>query len=321
VKKTINAMLDADEDDDLNTVSLSGYISATAASASHTSDNLVRVIYADGSIVDGTSSRGTAGSETVAEKLAEAREDDDVKAVVLRVNSPGGSALASEVMWREVELLKAKKPVVVSMGSMAASGGYYISCGADAILADRTTLTGSIGVFGLFGSIDKTLRNKLGVTVDMVRTNPSADMGSIYRPLSQNEVAVGMKQIEWVYSTFVGHVSAGRNMSYEAVDAIGGGRVWSGLDAMQIGLIDGFGGIREAINLAADRAGVASDFSIDQPSGPSTPFEAFMQALNSAKAARIKGELGEAMAHYNTLQSVLSDRGVQARLPYVIEIQ
>jgi protease-4 len=271
--------------------------------------------------MDGESSRGTVGGATVAAQLAEARGDEDVKAVVLRVNSPGGSALASDVMWREVELLKAEKPVVVSMGGMAASGGYYISCGADAILADRTTLTGSIGVFGLTGSVDKTLKDNFGVTVDVVRTNPSADMGSIFRPLSPEEIEYGMKGIERVYSTFIGHVAAGRNMDVASVDAIGQGRVWSGTDAHDIGLIDGFGGIREAISLAADRAGVATDFSIDQPTGPTDPFSMFMQALASARASRMESELGEAFAHYKTLQTVLSERGAQARLPYVIEIR
>ncbi len=221
------------------------------------SRNKVAVVYAEGQIVDGESYSGAVGGATLASQIARARKDDDVKAVVLRVNSPGGSALASDVVWREMELCREVKPVVVSMGGVAASGGYYISAPADVILADRTTQTGSIGVFGMKLNLEKTLRDKAGITVDVAKTDPSADMGSIVRALTPAERAFLQAQVERTYATFVGHVGAGRNMTFEQVDSIGQGRVWLGTEAEKNGLVDGFGGVADAVSLAADRAGIA----------------------------------------------------------------
>ncbi len=318
VRGVVNSLLGNEPDGQINTVSLPGYISATSMQRGHSSANLVRIVYADGEIVDGKGEPGQVGSERLAGQLADARADQDVKAVVLRVNSPGGSALASEMIWREVELLRKEKPVVVSMGGVAASGGYYISCGADAILCDRFTLTGSIGVFGVLMNLEKGLKDKLGITVDVVRTSPSADLGSAFRSLSASENTYMMRQIEQVYTTFVGHVAEGRNLSYEAVDAIGGGRVWAGSDALRTGLADGYGGLKDAINLAADRAGVAADFSVDEAHQGGSTLDLILTGLSQARA---QGELGEIFSQYKNVQGVLGGARIQARMPFILEVE
>ena len=312
---------DPESDDDPEIVTLTEYIGAMKPVAHKLSRNAVAIVYADGEIVDGESFDNKVGGATIAAKLADVRKDDDVKAVVLRVNSPGGSALAAEVMWREVELLRQEKPVVVSMGGTAASGGYYISCPADIILADKSTITGSIGVFGLLFNAEKGLRDKLGITVDVAKTNPSADMGVPFRALSQGERSYLMDQIEKVYSTFVGHVADGRNLSVEKVDEIAGGRVWSGVDALEIGLIDGFGGLKDAILLAADRAGIANDFRIIQAVDREDSFMMIFRSLTGVKSARLRSELGDAFVEYDHVKSILSQQGVQARMPYLIEFE
>lgn len=200
--------------------------------------NRIAVLYAEGDIVDGEAPEREVGGETLAAKLADLRRDEEVKAVVLRVNSPGGSALASEVIWHEMELLRAEKPVVVSMGNVAASGGYYIACPADVILASPTTITGSIGVFGLLFNAGQGLKDKLGVTVDVAKTNPSADIGLPFREVSPAERDYLQHNVERVYAGFVKHVAEGRNLTEAQVDSIGGGRVWSGVSALDNGLIN-----------------------------------------------------------------------------------
>lgn len=204
------------------------------------------VVYADGAIVDGEGFGREVYGNTLAATLAGVRADDKVKAVVLRVNSPGGSALASDVIWREMELLKAEKPVIVSMGSYAASGGYYISCPADVIVADKLTLTGSIGVFGMYLNTIDALKNKLGITFDAVKSNTSAGMG-MTSALTPAERASIMRGVDKVYTTFTNNVAQGRNLPLEKVLDIAGGRVWSGDNALGIGLIDTYGGRRRPL--------------------------------------------------------------------------
>jgi protease-4 len=219
-----------------------------------------------------------------------------------------------------MELVKEKKPVIVSMGGLAASGGYYISCPADVILAGRSTLTGSIGVFGIYFDLSDALRDKLGITVDVVKTNPSADLGSGFRPVDSYERRYLMKQVESTYATFVNHVAAGRNMSPGAVDAIGGGRVWSGVDAMGNGLADGHGGILDAIELAADRAGVSDNYMVWQVTDSPDNISAIVRTLLSSEGAKFRSELGDAWRHYNSVKNVLESEGVQARALYDIEL-
>lgn len=311
-----------DKEDKLVTVSLGRYIDAGVSIGSKTSKNKIAIIYADGTIVDsGNSDEYVVGTD-VAARLARARRDERTKAVVLRVNSPGGSALASELIWREVELTRQEKPVVVSMGSLAASGGYYISCPADIIVTDRTTITGSIGVFGILFDISEGMKNKLGVTVDAVRTNPSADMGSLFRTMNHTEEEALEYAIEEIYDTFVTHIAQGRNVGWDDVDAIGEGRIWSGINALEIGLVDGFGGLKDAIDLAADRAGVAEDCRVWQVVDRSEGIASLLKQLVETRAeVSIKDRLGELYMEYRTVRDVVSRPGIRAEMPYTIVIE
>ena len=257
---------------------------------------------------------------TLAAKLAGVREDEKVKAVVLRVNSPGGSALASDVIWREMELLKAEKPVVVSMGSYAASGGYYISCPADVIVADRTTLTGSIGVFGMFINPIDALKNKLGVTLDGVKSNASAGMGSV-SALTPVERASIMRGVDKVYETFTEHVAAGRNLPVERVLEIAGGRVWSGEDALEIGLIDTYGGLKTAIAMAVDKAGMGDDFRVVEVREEPTGLAAFLSAMNvSIREAFTRSELETVMKEYGAVREATRLQGILMYSPCKLEL-
>lgn len=303
---------------DLEIVQFPQYAASLLPDMSKSGSDKVAVIYADGQIVDGEGGQNDViGSEQIAGLLAEAREDDKIKAVVLRVNSPGGSALAAEVMWREVELLRQSKPVVVSMGAYAASGGYYISCPADVIFADNFTLTGSIGVFGMYMNAGKALKDKLGITVDGVNTNTYSDMGSVFRGMLAPEKAYAQNMVEQVYDTFVGHVAEGRNLTVRQVDAIGQGRVWSGRDAMRIGLVDEIGGLKSAVAVAADRAGIAADFRIEEITAPQDTFSMLLNALGGVKTALVKKELGEGFELYDKVMRIKrTEDGVQARMPF-----
>ena len=321
VEEEIAARLGKDGGEKVRFTQFGDYASQVSGT-NYTSKNKIAIIYAEGEIVSGSGGPGQIGSASMVEKIRKAREDEGTVAVVFRINSPGGSALASEVMWRELELLKGEKPLIVSMGDYAASGGYYIAAPADVIFADRTTLTGSIGVFGLFANVGDALKEKIGVTVDVVKTNRYSDLGSMYRSPSAAELAYFQKSVEDVYSTFVGHVADGRNMTPEAVDAIGQGRVWAGDDALEIGLIDGYGGLVDAISLAADRVGVADDFRLWEVVGEASPLDALFSGLaSSVRRWALQDELGESFRHYEYLRGMLDTGEVQARLPYIIEIQ
>lgn len=316
------------EQEEPNYVSLRSYIDRILMEESNVSKNKIAVVYAEGQIVDGKSREGLVGGETLARQLAALKEDDEVKAVVLRVNSPGGSALASEVIWHEAEALRQEKPLIVSMGNMAASGGYYISAPADMILASPMTETGSIGVFGLMLNGEQGLKNKLGISVDVVKTNPSADMGMTVfgavgvRPLSQSEREYMQYGVEQVYKTFVGHVAEGRNLSVEEVDRIGGGHIWSGTDALGIGLIDGFGGLKEAISVAAERAGVSEDFRIVSPATDESRLTQIVKLLSAeARAQMFRGETGEVYEMYDMLRNILYSNSIQALTPYRVEME
>jgi len=248
--------------------------------------------------------------------LADVRDDDGIAAVVLRVDSPGGSALASDVIWRQMELLKAEKPVIVSMGSYAASGGYYISCPADAIVADRLTLTGSIGVFGIYFDTIDALKNKLGITIDGVKTNSSAGMG-IAAPLTAAERASIMRGVDKVYATFTEHVARGRNLPIEKVLDIAGGRVWSGRDALDVGLIDGYGGLETAIALAADKAGLGEEFRVVEVVDEPTGFAALLASFSvRIRGAFVRSEPEPMMSSYRQMREALSQQGIVMYDPY-----
>ena len=297
--------------DPAQSVSLGEYAAGLGPDASNVLAPQVAVVYADGAVVDGEGvTGGYIYGNTLAETLASVRDDDRVKSVVLRVNSPGGSALASDVVWRAMELLRAEKPVVVSMGSYAASGGYYIACPADAILADRMTLTGSIGVYGMYLNTADALKNKLGITLDAVKTNASAGMGTT-GALTPAQRASILRGVDRVYATFTEHVAEGRNLPLEHVLDIAQGRVWTGADATGIGLVDANGGLREAIAVAADKADLGADFRVvevlEQPEG----FAALLASLMGQVRASVESsELGVMMKQYRKVQELVKQQGV-----------
>ncbi len=293
------------------------------------SKNEVAVLFAEGEIVDGNGGKGQMGGDKIAEELRKIRENDDVKAVVLRVNSPGGSGLASEVMWREIQKVKqAGKPVVVSMGNLAASGGYYISCSADYIYAQPTTLTGSIGVFGMFPNLQGLVTDKIGLTIDTVCTNAHADFGSTMRPVTEMEYNYVQQSIEDFYDTFLTRVFDGRKgkgaeghvLSEKAlVDSIGQGRVWAGADAIEIGLVDELGSLNDAVKKAVELANIP-DYKIVEYPAKKEWFEELAEQFDiSAKI--MKSELGENYIYYQNAKRIAETSGIQARMEHDIVIK
>lgn len=312
----------AKKSEDLKLVSFVKYSKAEVEShkKEFTRDKIA-VIYASGTIVSGKGEQDEIGSESLSQTIRKAREDEKVKAVVLRVNSPGGDALASEVIWREMELCKKVKPVVVSMGDVAASGGYYISCGADTIVAQPNTITGSIGVFGLFFNFQKMFNSKLGVTFDTYRTGQYSDIGSGIRSLTDAERQIYQNAVERVYSTFTKRVSNGRKMPVADVDSLGQGRVWSGSDALASGLVDVMGGLDDAIKIAADMAGV-SNYRLSELPEEKDPMMQIMEEISGDVETRwIKYQMGDQFYFYKSAASVLKMQGVQTRMMYDLSIQ
>lgn len=317
---TLKTKLGIEEKKDISSIELKKYFKAPEVAKRKFSKDKIAVIYASGEIGMGEGGDDNIGSEGLSRTIRKARRDSSIKAIVFRINSPGGSALASEVIWREVDLAAKVKPVIVSMGDVAASGGYYIAAPATTIMANPTTITGSIGVFGLFFNLQKALDNKLGITVDVVKTNDHADFFSVFRPMTAEEKAVGQMFIEQTYQTFIGHVSAGRGIPVEQVDAIGQGRVWSGVNAKDIKLVDEFGGLTDAIKLAAEKAGLENYRLVELPKQKKL-FEQLMEDMSAeAKAWMLKDELGLSFKAYNRIKSMLNNQGVQARMPYDIEV-
>ncbi|MCF8364166.1 MAG: signal peptide peptidase SppA [Bacteroidales bacterium] len=318
----LKTKLGVEEGEDIESVSLAKYTNAPDPSElTPDRKNRIAVVYAVGEIITGEGSDQIIGSSRISKAIRQAREDDKVKAIVMRVNSPGGSALASDIILREVKLAAAEKPFIVSMGNVAASGGYYISCAADKIYADPTTITGSIGVLGLVPNLEQTMKNKLGVTFDYVRTNENASMMTTNRPLTQYQKDVIMESIEDIYATFVNHVAEGRKMTYEAVDAIGQGRVWVGSDAKEIGLIDELGGLDEAIAAAVEEAALDTWSIKEYPEQKDPIEEIFNEIFGQASVeAKIKAELGDNYRLYQYMKYWQNAKGVQARLPFDIYI-
>lgn len=285
------------------------------------STSKIAVVYANGDIVQGYGDDENIGSARISRAIRQARLDDNVKAIVLRVNSPGGDALASDVIWREVDLAKKAKPVVVSMGDYAASGGYYISCDANEIVAEPTTLTGSIGVFGLIPNAQELLNDKLGITVDTVSTNTHAAAGSILYPLMSSEEAVIQGGIERFYHTFLTRVANGRKMTTAQVDSIAQGRVWSGIDAQKIGLVDTLGDLRLAIRIAASKAHVTA-YSIEDLPSMMDPIRRLLGRFSGNVESKIlQDELGNLYEPVQEMSKVTKMTGIQARMPYQLIIQ
>ena len=305
------------KDDKLSFTKLNKY---DATFITEISSQKIAVIYAEGEIESGKGDDESTGSETIAREINKAANDKNIKAIVLRVNSPGGSALASDVIWRETKLAAVKKPLVVSMGDVAASGGYYISCGAQRIFAEPTTITGSIGVFGLMFNFQKLLNNKLGITIDTIKTAPLADIGSSTRSMTAQERNIIQNSVERVYSTFISRVADGRKKSVADIDSIGQGRVWSGEDAKDIGLVDEFGGLNDAIAYAAKKANINKYRLIELPKTKSPIEQIFSKVDDETEARVLKNQLGNALPYYQKFNHLLKLKGVQARMDYDIEI-
>lgn len=282
----------------------------------------IAIVYAEGEIISGEGDDGEyIGSERLSEAIRKARLDTKIKAVVLRVNSPGGSALASEIIWREVMLTKKIKPVIVSMGNVAASGGYFIACAADKIVAQENTITGSIGVFGIIPNTKKFFNEKLGISFDGVKTGEFSDLGNLTRPLTESERFIIQGEVNNIYDSFISKVSEGRKMSKEKVDSIGQGRVWTGKDALAIGLVDTLGGIDLALKLAAKAADLP-EYRIVRIPELKDPMEELLKSLgNNVKTSLVKEELGSNARYYNDLKHLINLSGVQARIPYYLDIQ
>lgn len=280
----------------------------------------VAVIYAHGDIIMGSTGEGTISSERISKAIRKARRDSTIKAIVLRVNSGGGGVLPSDVIWRETDLAARTKPLVASMGDVAASGGYYILAPADTILAQPNTITGSIGVFAMLPNLQSLMNKKLGITVDVAKTNAYADMGTPFRALTPDERKVFEAIVEEVYERSVRRISEGRRMDAEKVDAIGGGRVWSGENALENGLIDRYGGLHDAIEIAADMAGLEKYRVVSLPE-LEDPIDQFIRELTENAHARLmRRELEMIYPFFRSIEELEGLFGIQARLPYTIEL-
>ena len=317
VKDTLKLLLGEEK---LNLISINNY-TKIKTKKKDISRNKIAVIYANGGINSGKGDENSIGSITTSKAIEEARKDDKVKAIVLRVNSGGGSALASDIIWRETILAKNEKPLVVSFGDVAASGGYYIACAADKIIANPTSITGSIGVFGMIPNMSEFYKSNFGITFDTVKTNNYADMGT-NRKLTSFEKQKIQQGVEEVYTTFISRVSDGRGISTKQVDEIGQGRVWSGFDAKKIGLIDEFGGIEQAIESAAALAELDEYRTISLPK-QKDPFTEFLEEFTQTKLSDILVNDLDLIKKEDiiAIKELIKSDKIQTRLPYILNLE
>jgi protease-4 len=321
----IRKALKVDKEADYEKISIVDYTKkAVTASESDETKDKIAIIYAQGEIMSGEGDVTKIGEGSMRRSLIETRKDKNIKAIVLRINSPGGNALTSDLIWREIELTKKVKPIVVSMGNYAASGGYYIACNANTIFAEKNTITGSIGVFGMLPNFTP-LATKLGLHSEQVKTNENAAEYSPFLPLDEKFKAVTLESVENIYKTFVSHVAEGRKMSIAQVDSIAQGRVWSGEQAVKIGLVDKIGGLKEALNEAAHLAKIKEYSTQNFPEFEKSIKELFQNAdspFSKSKAAFVKEEIGE--ENYQLLEQIKkmqTQKGMQAIMPFEITIQ
>lgn len=329
--KLIDAIIYEDEYDEklalntdkkTNTISLADYINSGKGRISATAKNKIAVIYAQGEIMYAEGNEDIIGQGIINKALRKARKDKNVKAIVLRVNSPGGSALASELIWRELELTKKEKPLVVSMGNVAASGGYYIACNADKVLAEPTTITGSIGVFGAIPNFNK-LADNIGINAEQVSTNNNPNY-SVFEPMDKKFYDVTKEGVEQIYTTFVNRVAVGRNMTFEQVNEIAQGRVWTGKEALKNGLVDKLGNLNDAITVAAELAQIEAYKVRNYPNYKKDLKEAFSFSpfAKASKEEILKEALGnENYQLYNNINQMKKLKGIQARMPYILQIK
>ena len=317
---TLKSLSGISKKKDLNYISMSKYNKIPDPNRVFSSENKIAVIYAEGTIVMGKGNEKNIGGNYYAEIVRDQRLDSNIKAIVLRVNSPGGSATASDIMWRELSLAAKVKPVIVSMGNYAASGGYFISAPGTKIYASPVTVSGSIGVFGMIPNLGKLFKDKLGITTETVNTNSNSDFPSVFRPMNSLEQKVMQKNIESIYSDFVSKVSEGRKMRTGSVDSIGQGRVWSGRRAKELGLIDEMGGLEDAVKGAAELAKI-DKYSIREFPVIEDPYSKIISGLTGEiKMGILEKEFGEYARYYSEIRELAALSGIQARLPYFIEI-
>jgi protease-4 len=309
-------------DKKINTISLEDYINSGKGRISSTAKNKIAVIYAQGQIMYGEGNENIIGQGIINKAIRKARKDKNVKAIVLRVNSPGGSALASELIWRELELAKKDKPLVVSMGNLAASGGYYIACNANKIVAEPTTITGSIGVFGAIPNFNK-FASDIGINAEQVSTNNNPNY-SVFEPMNDKFYNITKEGVEHIYTTFVNRVATGRNMTFEQVNEIAQGRVWTGKEAVKNGLVDKLGNLNDAITIAAELANIESYRTHNYP----TYKKELKDALKLSPFAKASKEeiLKEALGNenyqlYNNINQMKKLKGIQARMPFILQIK
>lgn len=324
VRDYLKRMAGVDEEDNLSLLSLQEMINVKKNVPKDKSGNIIAVYYAEGEIADYTSSVSEGpviNPSKVINDLRKLQEDEDVKAVVLRVNSPGGSAFGSEQIWYAVNQLKSEKPVIVSMGDYAASGGYYLSCNADTIVAEPTTLTGSIGIFGMYPNVKK-LTDKIGLDFDVVKTNEYADFGALGRPMNNGEKALMQEKVNQGYDLFLTRCSEGRGIHKKDLDKIAQGRVWTGAKAKELGLVDELGGLDRALEIAIEKSGVDAYTILSYPGKKS-----FLESLMSAnpgsfvKAHLLKGNIGELYKQFNLIDNFDQIDRIQARMPFEPNIQ
>ncbi len=304
--------------DKLRKVSVKKYLQSFNRTTN--SKNRIAIIYATGEIVNSQGDEYSIGTKNIIESIVKARKNKKVKAIVMRINSPGGSPLTSDMIWREIKLASKEKPFIVSLGDIAASGGYYIACAADKIVADSSTLAGSIGVFGIIPNAQKFFNNKLGVTFDRVMTSKNNGWNSYSFPLNNVQKKYIQKQVDDIYVDFVNRVAEGRNMTFDEIDRIAQGRIWSGLHSKEIGLVDTLGGINLALNIAADKAGISDYKIVEYPTQKET-FDKIMDLLS----AKIEGKFNnlifqKPLNQINKLIDALKYTGIQTRLPFVYKI-
>ena len=324
VRDYLKRLVDIDEDDNLSLLGLGDMINVRKNVPKDKSGNIIAVYYASGEITDypgsATSEEGIVGSKVIRD-LRKLKDNDDVKAVVLRVNSPGGSAFASEQIWYAVKELKTKKPVIVSMGDYAASGGYYISCGADTIVAEPTTLTGSIGIFGMVPNV-KELTDKIGLSYDVVKTNKYADFGNIMRPFSEGEKALLQMMVAEGYDTFITRCAEGRHTTKEAIEKIAEGRVWTGEAAKELGLVDELGGIDKALDIAIAKARVGGYTIVSYPEKKDVLSSLLdTKPTNYVESQLLKSKLGEYYRQFGLLTNLKEQSMIQARVPFELNIK
>ena len=306
----------------INAVSNANYAKSYKDKSS--SKNEVAIVYASGQIYDGKGNEENIYSEDLSKTIRKAREDENVKAIVLRVNSPGGSALASAIIGRELDLAKEVKPVIVSMGNYAASGGYWISANADYIFADPTTLTGSIGVFGTFPNAKGFLNDKVGLTFDVAKTNENSDFGSVTQPLTEFQYSKLQEMVVKTYNDFTKRVANGRSLTQTYVDSIGQGRVWAGADAIELGLVDQLGDMEDAIAYAVQKAELGCDYKVTEWPKQKDFFTRFMESMNGNDDkldAAMKQRLGAYYDYFKGIENLQKNTGIQARLPFDMIIE